>query len=173
MKSNRAIFLSFCAAATALVGSVASAQPVAGSPPAPLVLPNSVMGPAIYVSDTEKSLKFYRDVLGMQVRMAFGPKGKQDVVIGFGPDTTKPSILLLTDKSATPQPIQHAHGFSRVVLIIDDTKGLAAKLRAAGYDAPDPQKVHGSSMMLMTTDPDGYKVEIIDTKQVAAMAPRR
>jgi catechol 2,3-dioxygenase-like lactoylglutathione lyase family enzyme len=172
MKSNR-IFLSLCAAAAAVTGLGASAQPVAGSPVAPMVLQNSIMGPAIHVADVERSLKFYRDILGMQVRMAFGPKGKQDVIIGFGPDTTKPSLLLLAEKGATPVPVQHSHSLNRILLVIENTNDLAGKLRAAGFQAPDPALAHGTSMILNTVDPDGYKLEIIDAKQVAAMAPRR
>lgn len=171
MKSNR-IFLSLCAAAAAVTGLNAAAQPVAGSPPAPMQLQSSIMGPAIHVSDMEKSLAFYRDILGMQVRMAFGPKGKQDVIIGFGPDTTKPSLLLLGEKGATPRKVEHSYSLDRILLVIENTAALAVKLREAGFQAPDPKLAHGTSMILFTTDPDGYRLEIIDAKQVAAMAPR-
>ena len=50
--------------------------------------------------------------------------------------------------------------------MLEDTPALAERLRAAGFAASLPREVHGTSMMMMVTDPDGYRVEIIDTKPV-------
>jgi len=126
----------------------------------------TIVGPALYVSDMARSLHFYRDVLGMTVRIQFGPKDKPDVMIGFGSDPSKPCLLLLSDRSPTPRRIEHPHGFDRFVIMLEDTPALAQKLRAAGFEASLPHEVHGTSTMMMVTDPDGYKVEIIDTKPV-------
>lgn len=173
MKSYPMLALIGAAAAAALGVSAASAQPAA-PPAAPAAAPapapaaqNSIVGTALYVTDVARSIRFYRDILGMTVRLQFGPKDKPDVLMGFGADPTKPNLMLLSDRSATPAAkIDHGHGFDRFVVMMADTPAVAARLRAAGFAAADPREVHGTSMMLMVTDPDGYKVEIIDTKPV-------
>lgn len=170
MKSNRIAGLLFGVVAAAALGASANAQPAPPPPPAAAAIPvgqPTIVGPALYVSDMARSLRFYRDALGMTVRFQFGPKDKPDVVIGFGADPMKPSLLLLTDRSVTPpRKVEQAHGFDRVVVMVNDTPALVEKLRAAGFAASLPREVHGTSMMMMVTDPDGYKVEVIDTKPV-------
>lgn len=164
MKTCRIFALLGVAAIAASALSTASAEPVAPVP-APVMQP-TIVGPALYVSDMARSLHFYRDLLGMTVRIQFGPKDKPDVMIGFGSDPSKPCLLLLSDRSPTPRRIEHPHGFDRFVVMLEDTPALAEKLRAAGFEATPPREVHGASTMLMATDPDGYKVEIIDTRPV-------
>lgn len=153
-------------AAAAFSVSVAMAQPALPAPGTAPVMQPTIVGPALYVSDMARSLRFYRDVLGMTVRIQFGPKDKPDVMIGFGADPSKPCVLLLSDRSPSPRKIEHPHGFDRFVIMLEDTPALAQKLRAAGFEASLPREVHGTSTMMMVTDPDGYKVEIIDTKPV-------
>lgn len=123
-----------------------------------------IVGPAFYVSDLERSLKFYRDVLGMTVRIRFGPAGKQDVLVGFGMDMTRTSLMLLSDKEARPRKIGHVHGFDRIALMVSDLPGIQAKLAAAGFKPGEIRTVHGTSSMMMVEDPDGYRIELIDTK---------
>ena len=123
-----------------------------------------IVGPAFYVSDMERSLKFYRDVLGMTVRIRFGPAGKQDVLVGFGMDMTKTSLMLLSDKEARPRKIGHVHGFDRIALMVSDLPGIQARLAAAGFKPGEIRTVHGTSSMMMVEDPDGYRIELIDTK---------
>jgi catechol 2,3-dioxygenase-like lactoylglutathione lyase family enzyme len=151
-------------AALAMNWSSAFAQ---SAPAAPPVVTNTIVGPGYYVSDMARSLRFYRDVLGMSVRLQFGPKDKPDVVVGFGPDPSKPSLMLLSDRSgAVARPIQHGHGYSRVALLMADVRDLSARLKAAGFSPGEIRVVHGSSLMMMVDDPDGYKIEIIDSRPV-------
>ena len=42
---------------------------------------NAIVAPGYHVADVQRSLKFYRDILGMQVRMQYGPADKPDVVM--------------------------------------------------------------------------------------------
>jgi catechol 2,3-dioxygenase-like lactoylglutathione lyase family enzyme len=161
MKTYPALAMLLAASA---VPSAVLAEP-ASAISAPAMQP-TIVGPALYVSDMARSLYFYRDILGMTVRMQFGPEDKPDVMVGFGGDPSKPCLLLLSDRSPTPRKIEHPHGFDRFVIMVDDTSGLAQKLRAAGFAASLPRDVHGTSTMLMITDPDGYQVEVIDTKPV-------
>jgi catechol 2,3-dioxygenase-like lactoylglutathione lyase family enzyme len=134
-------------------------QPTASSTPA-----GSIVGPALYVSDVNRSLKFYTDGLGMQVRMRFGPPGREDMVLGFGPDPSQPSIMLLSDKTATPRKVQQTHGFDRIALLVPDLPGLAARLRALGFAPSGIRDAHGTHLVMMVSDPDGYRFELLAPK---------
>lgn len=130
-----------------------------------------IVGPGLYISDPARSLKFYTEGLGMQLRMRFGPPGRPDMVVGFGPDPMQAGIMLLTDKEGpTQRPIAHAHGFDRIALRLPDLQAVSARLRAAGFEPGEIREVHGGiARMMMVTDPDGYRIELIDSKP----APKR
>ena len=99
MKAIHMLALLGAATIAVLPLSGALAQPAA-APAAPAMQP-TIVGPALYVSDMERSLRFYRDALGMTVRIQFGPKDKPDVMIGFGADPSKPCCC-----SATGRPVR-------------------------------------------------------------------
>ena len=120
---------------------------------------------ALYVADLDRSIAFYRDVIGMQVRLQFDEPTQKDVMIGFGPDPSQPSILLLSDKPAVPaRKVQHGHGYDRMVFFISDLPALHDRLTKGGFSPTDIKEVHGSSMMMMVVDPDGYRLELIAAK---------
>lgn len=143
----------------ALAGTPALAQ---GGPTQAPPAVNAIVAPGYYVADVQKSLKFYRDILGMQVRMQYGPADRPDIVIGFGADPMQAGIMLLSDK-ATPSPrkIVHSHGYSRLAVRLADLSGTHARLRAAGFVVSDIQVVHDVFLMAMATDSDGYQVELL------------
>lgn len=152
-----------------LAEPAAPAPAVAPSAPAPRAPAlEGIVGPALYVTNPEKSLKFYRDGLGMQLRMRFGPTDRPDMLIGFGPNPMDAGIMLITDKDGPIKPIEHVHGFDRIALRLPDLQAVSARLRAAGFEAGEIRKVHGGIWMMMVTDPDGYKFELIDSKPPAA-----
>lgn len=122
-----------------------------------------MVGPALYVSDYKRSQAFYVDGLGMKVRLRFGPPDHPDMVVGFGTDPAQPGIMLLTDKTGKPQPIKHVHGFDRIAFRIPNLTAVAARLNQAGFPTPPIEVAHGSIQVLMVTDPDGYRLELIDT----------
>jgi len=68
-----------------------------------------MVGPGLFVSNPERSLKFYTEGLGMMLRMKMG----DELIVGFGRNMKDAGIMLLTDKSAKPEPIRQAHGFDR------------------------------------------------------------
>jgi catechol 2,3-dioxygenase-like lactoylglutathione lyase family enzyme len=127
--------------------------------------PDGMVGPALYVSDPAKSRAFYVDGLGMTLRASFGPKDKPDMIVGFGRSMFDAGIMLLTDKeAAAPRPIQHVHGFDRIALRVADLRAINVRLQAAGFAPGNIQVVHGAVQMMMVTDPDGYRIEMIDSK---------
>lgn len=136
--------------------------PAASPPPAASL--EGMVGPALYVTDPARSLKFYTEGLGMKMRMRFGPPDRPDMVVGFGMDPTQAGIMLITDKTAPTQPpIQHSHGFDRIALRLPDLVAVSARLRAAGFQPGEIRIVHGAIRMMMVDDPDGYRIELIDS----------
>jgi lactoylglutathione lyase len=156
--------------ATLLAGSMLAETNLPALAQAPANAPltaaaNAMVGPGIYVSDVQRSLKFYRDILGMTVRMQYGPAAAPDVVIGFGNDPAAAGLMLLSDHTpGAPHTIQHGHGYDRLALRLADLSGTHAKLRAAGFTVTDVRVVHDVFLMAMATDPDGYKVELLGPK---------
>jgi lactoylglutathione lyase len=145
--------------------SAASAQPAPQPAGQAVSLPGAMVGPALYVSDMNRSLKFYTEVLGMTARMHYGTPGKSDAIVGFGSDMTQPCIMLLFDRTSSPGKVEHAHGFDRIALMMADLPAVSAKLRAAGFKPGEIREVHGAAMMMMmVTDPDGYRLELIGNK---------
>ena len=155
--------IALLASATLSLAAIpALAEPVAAAPPA--IALEGMVGPALFVSDPARSLKFYTEGLGMRLRMRFGPTDRPDMVVGFGANPADAGIMLITDKQGPIQPIQHVHGFDRIALRLPDLVAVSARLRAAGFAGGEIRTVHDSIQMMMVTDPDGYRIELIDSK---------
>ena len=177
MRKIRIAALLFAALA-AWLGSAAQAQsaaPAAAPNPAASVPARAgLIGAAINVADLERSLKFYRDTLGMKVLMQFTPPGAParggskappDTVLSAGKSPSDAMLMLLSDRNpAGPRAIGHVFGFARVVLSHGDLDALAARLRDNGFAPGEVHKAHDAFRVMMLTDPDGYTVEIIERK---------
>lgn len=146
------------------LGAVPAAAQTA--PPMPS---QNIVGPALYVTDSARSIRFYTEGLGMIVRMRFGTAERPDVVVGFGMNPTDAGIMLITDKQGPVRPIAHAHGFDRIAVRLPGLEAVASRLKAAGFEPGEIKLVHGFVRMMMVTDPDGYRIELIDSQP----APRK
>ena len=56
-----------------------------------------------------------------------------------------------------------SNGFDRVVMRVNDLGGLALRLRRLGYTITDVRDVAMGYRMAVATDPDGYKLELVET----------
>lgn len=122
-----------------------------------------LLGPALHVASVERSLAFYVKALGMRVNLQMGPVASRETMLGFGPDPSRAGIILLSDETgAKPRPIAHAHGFDRLVVRVSDLPAVVARLRAGGFAATDVRNVAQGYRMAMATDPDGYKLELVE-----------
>ena len=131
---------------------------------APVPAPTgSVIGPALHVSALAPALHFYVDGLGMTVNMTMGPPDRRESILGFNRDPSQPGIILLVDTTgARPKVVEHGFGYDRLVLRIADLDAASARLKAAGF-APSPiRDVAMGYRMMLATDPDGYKYEMVE-----------
>jgi lactoylglutathione lyase len=122
------------------------------------------------VVDLEKSLAFYRDVLGMQLlsRKDY-PDGKFTLAfVGYGKNPEH-AELELTHNWDT-KSYQRGDAYGHIALGVDDIRAACDRIRAAGGKItrePGPMK-HGSTVIAFVEDPDGYKVELIEERSRAA-----
>ncbi|MEJ7732806.1 MAG: lactoylglutathione lyase [Polyangiaceae bacterium] len=122
------------------------------------------------VVDLEKSLAFYRDVLGMQLlsRKDY-PDGKFTLAfVGYGKNPEQAELELTHNWDTSSY--QRGDAYGHIALGVDDVRGACDRIRAAGGKItrePGPMK-HGTTVIAFVEDPDGYKVELIEEQSRAA-----
>lgn len=120
------------------------------------------------VFDLEKSIAFYK-LLGMQeLRRKDVPEGKYTLVfMGFKGNEAGEAELELTYNWGCEAPYNVGTGFGHLALGVDDVTQLVEKIRHAGGKVtrePGPVKF-GKTFIAFIEDPDGYKIELIQTDE--------
>jgi len=108
----------------------------------------SIQTVTIPVADQERALRFYRDVLGFEVRAdnAFGDQRWLSVA---------PAGSAVDFTLHLPFPGQAGPGWQQgIVLHTDDAAGVVAALRGAGVEVADPERV-AWGLQAQFADPDG------------------
>ena len=118
----------------------------------------------IRVNNLDDSLRFYCDVLGMElIRQRDYPSGKFTLAfVGFG-DEAQNTVIELTYNWETHQ-YDLGNAFGHLALGVDDIYKTCDDLRRKGAKIvrePGPMK-HGGTEIAFIEDPNGYKIELID-----------
>jgi lactoylglutathione lyase len=118
------------------------------------------------VGDLDRSLRFYCDVLGMQLlRRKDYPDGRFTLAfVGYGPEATE-TVVELTHNWDTER-YELGNAFGHLAIGVDDVYQACAALRAKGariVREPGPMK-HGGSEIAFVEDPDGYRIELIQLR---------
>ncbi len=116
------------------------------------------------VGDLDRSIKFYTEVLGMQLlRKNDFPDGKFTLAfLGYGPEETHTVLELTHNWDVTEYDLGDAYG--HIALGVEDIYKACDTIKAAGGEVvrePGPMK-HGTTVIAFIKDPDGYKVELIE-----------
>jgi lactoylglutathione lyase len=124
-----------------------------------------VLHTMLRVNDLDESLRFYTGVLGMKLlRKKDYESGRFTLAfVGYG-DESSTAVIELTYNWDTHQ-YTLGDAFGHVALGTDDVYGTCEKIRAAGgkiVREPGPMK-HGSTVIAFVEDPNGYKIELIQT----------
>ena len=124
------------------------------------------------VGDLERSLRFYTEVLGMQLlRRKDYPSGRFTLAfVGYG-DESDSTVLELTHNWDT-SCYDIGSGYGHIALGVDDIVGVCNQIRAKGGNVvrePGPMK-NGTTVIAFVEDPDGYKVELIEMSSRAHAA---
>lgn len=124
------------------------------------------------VGDLEQSLRFYCDVLGMQLlRKKDYPGGEFTLAfVGYGDEADHTVLELTYNWGVEAYELGTAYG--HIALGVDDIYRTCEQIKAMGGEVvrePGPMK-HGSTVIAFVQDPDGYKVELIQLGTSAGTA---
>ena len=122
-----------------------------------------VLHTMIRVGDLDRSIKFYTEVLGMQViKVSDHPEGKfTNVFVGYG-DEAAGAVIELTYNYGVER-YELGTGFGHIAVGVPDAYAACAEIKARGgvvTREAGPMK-HGTTVIAFVQDPDGYKIELI------------
>ncbi|MCS5564865.1 MAG: lactoylglutathione lyase [Methylococcales bacterium] len=120
----------------------------------------------IRIGDLEKSKQFYSGILGMQLlREKEYPDGKFTLAfMGYGGENEN-TVLELTYNWGT-ETYDHGNAFGHVAIEVNDVYQAVEQIRQQGGKVvreAGPMK-HGNTVIAFVEDPDGYKIELIGSK---------
>ena len=127
------------------------------------------------VGNLQRSINFYTQVLGMQLlRTSENPDYKYSLAfIGYGRNPDHAELELTYNWGVESYEIGTAYG--HIALGVPDAYAAVEKIRAAGGNVTreaGPVK-GGSTVIAFVTDPDGYKIELIQRAEDGAGAGLR
>jgi lactoylglutathione lyase len=118
------------------------------------------------VGNLERSIDFYTQVLGMTlIRRSENPEYKYSLAfVGYGSNPEHAELELTYNHGVDKYEMGTAYG--HIALGVPDAYAACANIKAAGGQVTreaGPVK-GGSTVIAFVTDPDGYKVELIERK---------
>lgn len=127
------------------------------------------------VGNLERSIDFYTQVLGMTlIRRSENPEYKYSLAfVGYGSNPEHAELELTYNHGVDKYEMGTAYG--HIALGVPDAYAACDKIKAAGGQVTreaGPVK-GGSTVIAFVTDPDGYKIELIERKDYAADAGLR
>lgn len=118
------------------------------------------------VGDLQRSIDFYTNVLGMNLlRKTENPEYKYTLAfVGYGSNPDHAELELTYNHGETQYDMGTAYG--HLAISVDDAYQACADVRAAGGNVTrDAGPVKGGTTVIaFVTDPDGYKIELIERK---------
>lgn len=116
------------------------------------------------VGNMDRSVAFYRDVLGMrELRRHDYPEGRFTLVfMGYQPESEGAVIELTHNWDTERYELGNAYG--HIALEVDNAAAACDAVRAKGGKVvreAGPMK-HGTTVIAFVEDPDGYKIEFIE-----------
>ena len=118
------------------------------------------------VKNLDRSLSFYCDQLEMKLlRKKDYPGGEFTLAfVGYGDESENAVLELTYNWGKEDYTLGDAYG--HIAIGVDDIYATCAGIKAQGGNVtrePGPMK-HGTTVIAFVEDPDGYKVELIQTK---------
>lgn len=122
------------------------------------------------VRDIDASIRFYCDVLGMKQlgdRFEFPERRVTGVVLGYGDYSTGGCIELIQGWDGPPAGGDAPDRNWHFALGVPDMQQAAGKVEAAGMEFLVQPRVliDGGPLLAFFKDPDGYVVELIQTRR--------
>lgn len=122
------------------------------------------------VGDLQRSIDFYTRVLGMTLlRTSENAEYKYTLAfVGYGSNPDHAELELTYNHGVDHYEMGTAYG--HIAIAVDDAQQACTRVKAAGGNVTreaGPVK-GGSTVIAFVTDPDGYKIELIERKEPAA-----
>ena len=116
------------------------------------------------VGDLQRSIDFYTRVMGMKLlRTTERPEQKYSLAfVGYGTNPDHAELELTWNHGVDRYEMGTAYG--HIALQVPDARAACERIRAAGGNVTrDAGPVAGGTTMIaFVTDPDGYKIELIE-----------
>ena len=111
------------------------------------------------VSDMDKTVAFYRDVLGLElIRQHTSPRGSQ-LVFFKAPGSEEEIEICKFDGSG---PVNVGSDITHLAFEVDDLEAFAKHAASKGYPLSDgPTKTSSGSVIAFVDAPEGYEIELI------------
>jgi lactoylglutathione lyase len=121
------------------------------------------------VGDMQRSIDFYTRVLGMKLlRTTDRPEQKYSLAfVGYGTNPEHAELELTYNHGVDQYELGTAYG--HIALGVPDVYAACEKIRSSGGNITrEPGAVKGGTTVIaFVTDPDGYKIELIEKKNEA------
>jgi lactoylglutathione lyase len=111
------------------------------------------------VSDLEKTVHFYKDVLGLkETHHSKSPRGSE-LVFFKAPESEEEIEICKFDGSG---PVKVGSDITHLAFEVDDLEAFAKHASAKGYPLSDgPTKTDSGSVIAFIDAPEGYEIELI------------
>ena len=111
------------------------------------------------VADLEKTVAFYKDVLGLQeIRRQTSGRGSQLIFLK-APQSDEEIELCKFDQSG---PVIVGPDLTHLAFEVDDLDKFAREAAAKGYPLSDgPHRTQGGGVIAFIDAPEGYEIELI------------
>jgi lactoylglutathione lyase len=111
------------------------------------------------VHDLEKTVSFYKDILGLQeIRRHTSGRGSQLVFLK-APGSDEEIEICKFDESG---PVMVGPDLTHLAFEVDDLEKFAKEAEAKGYPLSDGPHSSGSGKIAFIDAPEGYEIELID-----------
>jgi len=132
---------------------------------------------AISVSNMEKALEFYRDLLGLEVMMDMDLDGAPAIEAILGVENIKMRYVLFAGKGAQLNLLEfksprgenlaekmrpYDHGIHHIAICVDDVEAAYQELTAKGVEFLSPPQDTGLAKANAMRGPDGVIIELFE-----------
>jgi len=115
------------------------------------------------VKDLEKTVSFYKDVLGLkEIRRHTSGRGSQ-LVFFKAPESEEEIEICKFDESG---PVIVGPDLTHLAFEVDDLEAFAREAAAKGYPLSDGPHASGSGKIAFIDAPEGYEIELIERGRV-------